>query len=97
MTNVTINERAEAEYEMAIEWYLARSPQAAERFIAAFDDFVMAISRRPTLFPLCDTRHRFVSLHRFPYSLIYRFDGNIAEIVAVAHSKRRPGYWTDLA
>ncbi len=31
----------------------------------------------------------------FPYEVIYRVRGNFAEIVAVAHSSRQPGYWRD--
>jgi hypothetical protein len=32
-------------------------------------------------------------LARFPFGLIYRFDGQDIVIVAVAHNKRRSGYW----
>jgi hypothetical protein len=30
---------------------------------------------------------------KFPYKLIYFVDGGVVVIVAVAHDKRRPGYW----
>ena len=30
---------------------------------------------------------------RFPYQLIYRVEGDEIVIYAVAHQKRRPGYW----
>lgn len=38
-------------------------------------------------------------LNRFPYSIIYVVYGasDTIEIVAVAHGKRRPGYWADRA
>jgi hypothetical protein len=33
-------------------------------------------------------------LHRFPYGIIYRLLGDdVLEILAIAHHKRRPGYW----
>jgi toxin ParE1/3/4 len=35
---------------------------------------------------------RFV-LRRFPFSIIYLDDPEVRSIVAVAHSKRKPGYW----
>jgi len=35
---------------------------------------------------------RFV-LRRFPFSIIYLDDPDVLSIVAVAHSKRKPGYW----
>lgn len=33
-------------------------------------------------------------LHRFPFALIYRIDGDRLRILAVAHRRRRPGYWS---
>ena len=77
--------------------YLDRSPQAAERFETAFDETIEAIRSHPTMFPLCDNLHRFVTLKRYSYSLVYRVDGDTAIVIAVAHSKRRPGYWSGRA
>jgi hypothetical protein len=33
-------------------------------------------------------------LRRFPFALIYRIDGDRLRILAVAHLRRRPGYWS---
>lgn len=33
-------------------------------------------------------------LRRFPFALIYRIDGDLLRILAVAHRRRRPGYWS---
>jgi toxin ParE1/3/4 len=35
---------------------------------------------------------RFV-LHRFPFSVVYLDEADELNIVAVAHNKRKPGYW----
>jgi toxin ParE1/3/4 len=32
-------------------------------------------------------------LLRFPYSLLYRINANGIHILAVAHNRRKPGYW----
>ncbi len=32
---------------------------------------------------------------RFPYSIIFRVDSDRIYVIAVAHAKRRPGYWKD--
>ncbi len=32
-------------------------------------------------------------LARFPYDLFYTFDEDALSILAIAHQKRRPGYW----
>lgn len=75
MAEVTIHPEAEAEYEHALAWYLDRSPQAAERFDAAFDQAIKDIQTHPTLFPSCDGIRRFVTLKPYPYILIDRVDG----------------------
>ena len=31
----------------------------------------------------------------FPYRVVYFVQGDLLTIVAVAHAKRRPGYWRD--
>ncbi|MGZ3336181.1 MAG: type II toxin-antitoxin system RelE/ParE family toxin [Isosphaeraceae bacterium] len=94
VAEVTLHPEAEAEYEHVLAWYLERSPQAAERFESAFHETIEAISSHPEMFPLCDDIHRYVLLKRYPYSLIYRLDGDVACVIAVAHSKRLPGYWS---
>lgn len=38
---------------------------------------------------------RFVKLRSFPYLVLYRVGPDRVEIIAVAHAKRRPGYWED--
>jgi plasmid stabilization system protein ParE len=94
MAEVTLHPEAETEYEQALAWYLDRSPQAAERFETAFDEAIEAIGRNPAMVPLCDDIHRFVLLKRYPYSLVYRFAGDTACVIAVAHTKRRRDYWS---
>lgn len=32
-------------------------------------------------------------LRRFPYSIIYQLAGDELRVLAVAHHRRRPGYW----
>jgi hypothetical protein len=56
-------------------------------------DVIREIVQTPQRWPkyLYGTR-RFV-LHRFPFSIIYLDDSDILSIVAVAHNKRKPGFW----
>jgi toxin ParE1/3/4 len=94
VVEVTIHPAAEGEYQTALAWYFERSPQAAERFEVAFDRALTSIRSNPTVFPLCDDRHRFVLLNRYPYCLVYRVDGESVRVIAVVHSKRRPDSWS---
>jgi plasmid stabilization system protein ParE len=84
---------AVAEAEEARDWYAARSPLAARGFLLELESAVRAIHETPSRWPvhLHGTR-RFLFSHHYPFSLVYRL-GPPVEIVSVAHSKRRPGFW----
>ncbi|MDZ7615679.1 MAG: type II toxin-antitoxin system RelE/ParE family toxin, partial [Patescibacteria group bacterium] len=74
--------------------YAERSERAATGFEAAFARAIDAIEATPDRYPLCDDRHRFCLLRRYPFQVIYRrASENRWLIVAVAHASRRPGYW----
>ena len=81
------------ELEAADDWYLQRSVDASAAFISSVLDAFDTICKVPHRWPkyLHGTR-RFV-LHRFPFSLIYLDDPDAVLIIAIAHNKRRPGYW----
>jgi len=40
-----------------------------------------------------DAGLRAVVLERFPFKVLYRVSSNVIVVVAVAHDRRRPGYW----
>src|SRR5262245_49514517 len=93
MANVSFLPGAQADYQDAYAWYFARSVRAAVNFQIAVDQAVHQISAAPEQWPLLDDIHRSFILRRYPYSIIYRVvNGNVV-IVAVAHARRRPGYW----
>jgi plasmid stabilization system protein ParE len=76
MADVSIHSDAEAEYEAALAWYLARSARAAAGFEEAFEQALGSIAASPELYPLCDDRHRFCVPRWYPYSIIFRVDGD---------------------
>jgi plasmid stabilization system protein ParE len=84
---------ADLETEEAFEWYAEQSETAAQGFLNALDAIVLRITQNPRQFPayLLGTRKAVVG--DFPYSLIFNEVQDSIVIVAVAHAKRRPGYW----
>ncbi|MGH8701418.1 MAG: type II toxin-antitoxin system RelE/ParE family toxin, partial [Burkholderiales bacterium] len=42
--------------------------------------------------PITPTARR-ILLNRFPYSVVYRTSSDEIIVIAVAHQRRRPGYW----
>ncbi len=96
MGEVLLTKGAEEDYAESLRWYADRSKRAAEGFEAEFAKALEAIAANPDRYPLCDNRHRFYLLKGYPFQIIYRKPSKEQLlIVAVAHSSRRPGYWSD--
>jgi hypothetical protein len=62
-------------------------------FRATVSDVIRQIVRTPRRWPKYLHGTRRLVLRRFPFSIIYLDDPDVLSIVAVAHSKRKPGYW----
>jgi len=84
---------ARVEFREAVLWYRKRNAAISTEFRRTVSSTIEAIARVPHRWPryLHGTR-RFI-LRRFPFSIVYLDDPQIVTIIAVAHSKRRPGYW----
>jgi plasmid stabilization system protein ParE len=84
---------ARIDFREAIIWYRNRSTSVATEFRVEVAENMRRIAAAPHRWPkyLHGTR-RFV-LDRFPFSIVYLDDPDVVIIIAVAHNKRRPGYW----
>lgn len=92
--NVSFNRLAIKDYRETREYYAARSPQTAARFIDAIDAAIRRIMRAPDWLPIVSGKYRRVRVEGFPHSLVfYERAEHDVRIVAVAHPSRRPGYW----
>ena len=90
---VELDPEAVAEAQEAFHWYAKRSQRAADRFIAELDAAVARIGEQPQLFACYLHGTRRCRLKRYPYAVVFREQADLIEVVAVAHCKRRPGYW----
>lgn len=96
MSNVLIGEGAERDYAESLLWYAERSQLAAEGFDAEFSRALELIALHPGRYPYCDDRHQFFLLKRYPFQIIYSQTLDCRQlIVAVAHTSRNPGYWSN--
>ncbi len=92
---------AEREMEDAFWTYEGRSDGLGTRFL----DQVQRSARYLLTFPKSAPVARRIGgvtirkrvLDRFPYDLFYTFDEDFLSILAIAHQKRRPGYWIERA
>lgn len=93
MKTVEFHPGAQTDYDESLDWYAARSREAAMLFAAAVDESLGRIQRDPSLCHALDSRHRECLAQAIPFSDHLRNIGDRVIVIAVAHAKRRPGYW----
>src|SRR5215470_16339264 len=91
--SVRFHPAAAQEVESAYEWYAARSHSVAHGFREELRHAVDAVANNLLTWPRYGSRARRYVFPRFPFSLVYLFRRNEIEVIAVAHGRRRPGYW----
>jgi len=84
---------ARAEFDEAFDWYAARSVGAAIGFATEIDVAIEAIMADPKRFVRTYAGCQLFRLKRYPYCVVYHFSADTITNVAIAHAKRRPGYW----
>lgn len=94
---VYIHPDALTEAEAATDWYARHSRKAAQAFVTELGYTIHSISEDSSRFPRGEFGTRTALLRKFPYLVVFRQSGAGLQIVAVAHGRRRPGYWRDRA
>jgi toxin ParE1/3/4 len=95
---VTFHREAEAELRAAIGYYEEQREGLGEEFREEVERAVDRIARMPQGFsPYGEEGLRKYVLRRFPYSIFYLELEESIWIAAVAHQRRRPGYWANRA
>lgn len=86
-------EDAAAEVEQDRAWYRERSESAEVGFLRELDHAIQQVADAPAQWPqyLAGTRRYVFPI--YPYSVIYFVENDVIRVVAIAHDKRRPGYW----
>ncbi|CAN5472528.1 type II toxin-antitoxin system RelE/ParE family toxin [soil metagenome] len=97
MKPVAFHPQAEAEFASATEFYRVERPTLAREFAGELERAVEFVRVNPEAgTPIRGAIRRWL-IRRFPYSIIYREEENRIYILAVAHQRRRPEYWSDRA
>src|SRR5450759_340653 len=91
---VSLSDGAEADADAAVDWYIGEGAFiAAGDFAGELDQALGLLSQFPELGHASAGNTRTLSLHSFPYPLIYRRQIDAIRVIAVVHHSRRPGYW----
>jgi plasmid stabilization system protein ParE len=95
VTEVRFHPEAQAEFDDAIDRYLAVGRIVALRFLDEVERATESIADAPRRWTRGTHGTHRLSLVKYPFTIVYRVRGDDVEIVAVAHQSRRPGYWSD--
>jgi toxin ParE1/3/4 len=89
-----LHPEAALEHEKQAAYYESKSSGLGRRYHMAF---LAALER------VCETPHRYklavspdirrFALRGFPFYILYRESDGTVQVLAVAHDRRRPGYW----
>ena len=85
---------AELELNAAASWYESRCVGLGIEFSNRVREKIAAVLEAPARWRLVRGSRR-IPLGRFPYAIVYReISSDEIEIVAIAHFKRRPEFWS---
>ena len=92
--NVLLTLEAEEELIVATRFY---ATQASTAIGLAFTEEVeracRLLAEQPLIGVVWREPTRRLALRRFPFNLMYRVHGDEIRVLAIAHQRRKPGYW----
>lgn len=95
MYEIVIHENADEDLVAAAVFYESRETDLGQEFLEELSHCFRRIAENPFSYSLHFDDYRRYLMGRFPYGVVYRIEGQKVLVVAVAHLRRRPGYWKD--
>ena len=95
MRSVEKHPEAKREIIEAAEFYERRRSGLGDQFLDDVQRALNKIVSNPDTGILYKYGTKLVMLTAFPYGIIYRDQTDYADVFAVVHLSRRPGYWAE--
>ena len=95
MSAIQFDPDARAEFLDAVEYYEKCEPGLGRRFRLAVETSAGDAAESPFRFRVLRGRFRRCLVPGFPYSIIFSIEPEFILVMAVAHAKRKPGFWND--
>jgi toxin ParE1/3/4 len=94
LKDVVLHSEARAELDDAVAFYEERREGLGVEFLTVIEKAFERIQENPKQGSIYrDSGHRKLVVRKFPYVLFFRELSDRIRITAIAHAKRRPGYW----
>jgi toxin ParE1/3/4 len=81
------------ELQEAADWYEEQAPGTGTKFIQAVKTKLVEIRTNPYRWALEKDGTRHALVRPFKYTVVFRVRDEAIEIIAYAHTSRRPRYW----
>jgi toxin ParE1/3/4 len=88
-----ISASARRDFREAVDHYDKESISAGDRFAEQINATVELIRERPMIGHLNRFGERQFKVETFPYNIVYQLEPRRILVLAIAHHKRKPGYW----
>jgi len=95
MSGVAFDPDARAEFLAAVEYYEEYQPGLGRRFRTVVEAELDAMDAMPFRYRVLHAPFRRCLVPKFPYAIIFVIEPDFILVVAVAHAKRKPGFWHD--
>ncbi|MDH5552382.1 MAG: type II toxin-antitoxin system RelE/ParE family toxin [Nitrosomonas sp.] len=89
------HQAASVELVEAAEFYDSKVAGLGESFVIEVQLIVSFVQEQPLVGSNVFKNFRSIVLARFPYSVVYMVESERILVLAIAHQRRRPGYWRD--
>ena len=89
-----LHPEADTEFAAQVEYYEDQQPGLGQRFYSEVIGCLDWIAENPAL-PRLRQSYRRVNLKVFPFYIAYVVEGDLVWVLAIAHGRRRPGYWKE--
>jgi plasmid stabilization system protein ParE len=81
------------EFAEAVQFYKQRGPKLGQRLAKEIRATITRIVTAPERWRVLEQDVRRCLVRVFPYAVLYTIEDDYILIMAIAHGKRRPGYW----
>ncbi len=95
MNSIIFDPVAETEFLESVKYYEDCQDGLGRRFRESIYLSLQKISKSPFTYRVIKSPFRRYLLQKFPHAIIYTIEPDHIRIIAVAHTKRKPGYWID--
>ncbi len=92
--NYQFHPEAATEHLENVAYYEERQPGLGASYLAEFEVVLEQVCEAPGRYPIAQRPEiRRIRLQHFPFTVFYREFGEMVQVLAVAHHRRRPLYW----